>query len=531
MTTATLLVAPPSTAGTLPSMANNVDLTGPSKITLGYDPDTTPFDANQHWVEIDGVTAVDGAGSYVWNTTGLPAGTYYFNGYMYDFAVGTAVYSHLATSVAVIGGPASTFTLTGPSAGTFTAGQNVTIQWTAAKVQQLIDAGKIEVASLKVGSLETTIGRTLLYSTEEEPVRCDQTGAILDAICKQRSCIATRRVQVSEAASALERKRLDLCQAFGLDKIEGTSTLDAERHKWQAVIQEKEKERLQLEAGLPDKLLAESNMPTQGRLAEMLNDLRQTGPSRVVSWDPGGSIPKLVSTIFPEGFASHQRIWRTGAVITVIILVIVIIQLVSHTGTPDRNNDDQVSEKRSPVAHTATEDTKIERFEQRVMSAMQQAPSGSAERPLGASGGEYDRLRINGIDDGVVRAVVLHEVTCVQLTMAALVYLQSPSDGMKMADPIIVRMFSPKDQAEQALERRDYEDFRGRVAMEYCLWQLFSQTSDQERAGISDTKLNAEGKEQLLAVYQQMKGKVAAKCKQDYYRLVTMGLVVLVEGE
>jgi hypothetical protein len=81
--------------------AANVDVAGPTKITLGYDPDATPFDANQHWIEIDGVTAANGAGSYSWNTTGIAAGTYYLSGYMYDFAVDKAVYSHLGTSIVI----------------------------------------------------------------------------------------------------------------------------------------------------------------------------------------------------------------------------------------------------------------------------------------------------------------------------------------------------------------------------------------------------------------------------------------------
>jgi hypothetical protein len=114
--------------------AANVDTAGPSKITLGYDPDATAFDANQHWLEVDGVTAANGTGSYTWNTTGVASGTYHLSGYMYDFATGQAVYAHLATSIVITGGAPPAFTLTGPSAGTFSAGQSVTIHWTAANV-------------------------------------------------------------------------------------------------------------------------------------------------------------------------------------------------------------------------------------------------------------------------------------------------------------------------------------------------------------------------------------------------------------
>ena len=60
----------PGTSVTIAWMASNVDVNGRTKIALGYDPDTTPFDANQHWIEIDGVTAANGAGPNIWNTTG-----------------------------------------------------------------------------------------------------------------------------------------------------------------------------------------------------------------------------------------------------------------------------------------------------------------------------------------------------------------------------------------------------------------------------------------------------------------------------
>ena len=114
--------------------AANVDVAGPSKITLGYDPDATAFDANQHWIEVDGVTAANGTASYSWNTTGVASGTYYLSGYMYDFSTGHAVYSHVATSIVITGGAPPVFTLIGPSVGTFTPGTSVTIGWTAANV-------------------------------------------------------------------------------------------------------------------------------------------------------------------------------------------------------------------------------------------------------------------------------------------------------------------------------------------------------------------------------------------------------------
>jgi hypothetical protein len=69
-----------------------------SKISLAYD--TTTNWGNPKWIEIDGVAAASGSGTYSWNTTGLTAGTYYIGGYLYTPS-DTAVFSHLTTSFAV----------------------------------------------------------------------------------------------------------------------------------------------------------------------------------------------------------------------------------------------------------------------------------------------------------------------------------------------------------------------------------------------------------------------------------------------
>jgi hypothetical protein len=102
-----------------------------SKISLAYD--TTANWGNPKWIEIDGVSATNGSGTYSWNTTGLAAGTYYMAGYLYTPS-GTAVFSHLATSFSVSGAAAPAFTLTGPASGSYSAGETITVQWSAANV-------------------------------------------------------------------------------------------------------------------------------------------------------------------------------------------------------------------------------------------------------------------------------------------------------------------------------------------------------------------------------------------------------------
>ena len=106
-------------------------------ITLGYDTATDWSAAKL--IEAYQVQAANGAKSYVWNTTGIATGTYYLCGMMYDsiLPANTSIYSHLGTGQSITitnaAGPPS-FTMTGPTTGTFTAGQLVTINWTAGSV-------------------------------------------------------------------------------------------------------------------------------------------------------------------------------------------------------------------------------------------------------------------------------------------------------------------------------------------------------------------------------------------------------------
>jgi RHS repeat-associated protein len=75
-----------------------------STISLCYDADTTWWNGNEHWIEVDQVAAANGARSYSWDTTGVAPGTYYVGGYLYS---GGKVYlSHLSRAITVVGAAA-----------------------------------------------------------------------------------------------------------------------------------------------------------------------------------------------------------------------------------------------------------------------------------------------------------------------------------------------------------------------------------------------------------------------------------------
>ena len=102
-----------------------------SKVTLCYDTDSI-WNGNEHWIEVDQVAAANGSGTYSWDTTGMLPGKYYVGGYLWSN--GKPTYSHMSQPITIQGGSPSSFSLTGPTSGTFTAGQTVSVQWTAANV-------------------------------------------------------------------------------------------------------------------------------------------------------------------------------------------------------------------------------------------------------------------------------------------------------------------------------------------------------------------------------------------------------------
>ena len=105
-----------------------------SKISLCYDQDTTWWNGNEHWIEIDAVAAANGAGTYSWSTAGMAPGKYYLAGYLWNGASAFTM-SHLTQAITINAAAAQTFALSGPTSGTYYAGQAVNINWTASNVK------------------------------------------------------------------------------------------------------------------------------------------------------------------------------------------------------------------------------------------------------------------------------------------------------------------------------------------------------------------------------------------------------------
>jgi hypothetical protein len=72
-----------------------------STISLCYDEDGIWGNGNEHWITLS-MPISQGAGSFVWHTTGVPRGTYYVAGYMYDWPNNDLTTSQLLSSTVIL---------------------------------------------------------------------------------------------------------------------------------------------------------------------------------------------------------------------------------------------------------------------------------------------------------------------------------------------------------------------------------------------------------------------------------------------
>ncbi len=91
---------------TVPIQWTAGDVAAGSTITLGYDKGISFSDVT--WLTYS-QTAADGNGTYNWNTSGVPTGTYYIGGYLYSG--GKPYYSHLTQAITI----AAPLTLAAPA--------------------------------------------------------------------------------------------------------------------------------------------------------------------------------------------------------------------------------------------------------------------------------------------------------------------------------------------------------------------------------------------------------------------------------
>ena len=136
-----------------------------------------------------------------------------------------------------------------------------------------------------------------------------------------------------------------------------------------------------------------------------------------------------------------------------------------------------------------------------------------------------NQLRFQGFDDGVIRAIVVHEGMRLPLLAIAATALVDPAKAQRMASDFETVMFSDTQEkaARKALDQNDRQDYEGRLAITYTFWLLLSQVPDEDRRNILNGPANEAAKNLLLAEYARIRNRYATKCEQSFRKISEMG--------
>ena len=105
----------------------NAVMKGTSSISLCYDSDDV-WNGNEHWIEVDIITSVNGSSTYTWDTTGVKAGVTIWAAPV-DGA--TPAKRSLLTEPITIVSSGRVLNVSVPTSKTYVAGETVPIQWNA----------------------------------------------------------------------------------------------------------------------------------------------------------------------------------------------------------------------------------------------------------------------------------------------------------------------------------------------------------------------------------------------------------------
>ncbi|MEN6458322.1 MAG: hypothetical protein ABFC63_05280 [Thermoguttaceae bacterium] len=146
-----------------------------SVISLCYDTDTTWWNGNEKWIKMD-QSVTSGAGTYSWNTAGVPSGVYYIAGYIY--ALGKPTYSHLSQSFTITNtlrlATDSTTVAQTVSSSEVVANENQIAailaeairRWSSSADTQSLSNIAVQVADLPGNLLAETIGNTIIIDRD-----------------------------------------------------------------------------------------------------------------------------------------------------------------------------------------------------------------------------------------------------------------------------------------------------------------------------------------------------------------------------
>ena len=166
---------------------------------------------------------------------------------------------------------------------------------TKAKAQQLVVAGKIKMAELRLPKIDTGVGRSLIESSTELTVECKSTSDVLSQIAEARSHVLEQQTKVDGAKTEYTALQAALASSLGLETIDNTRSLAKEISKTASAIAENGRLLASSKEPLVAAVLEASEPPADDRLSQMVAELRDAEAKLesllVVDSQPGSSRP------------------------------------------------------------------------------------------------------------------------------------------------------------------------------------------------------------------------------------------------
>ena len=144
-----------------------------------------------------------------------------------------------------------------------------------AKAQQLAVMAKIKIEEMKLGGLETEIGRKAVEGKLDESVRCNSTNEHLGRIAEQRGTVTECALKLREADTLREKAAKQLCEAVPLPHIESSKTFDTEIKACKATVRGSESALSKAMCLLTDELDQPHVTSIPDAMAQQIKELRE----------------------------------------------------------------------------------------------------------------------------------------------------------------------------------------------------------------------------------------------------------------
>lgn len=176
-------------------------------------------------------------------------------------------------------------------------------------------------------------------------------------------------------------------------------------------------------------------------------------------------------------------------------------------------------------------DERTDKFKDRVLIMLDVATEKPIRNPTDES---LPTGSFKGIQDGVTRAVIVHEGMRLVLVSIALTEQQDTARAARGLENLQILLGLNEDvtEARKALERNDFDDYLGRAALLYASAVLYSSVAESELGELMESPLLGDrDKRAIYASYKKIKLQLAKSFEADFRATIKLNPTVLDQGK